>query len=255
MKPVITVQNLGKQFRRYQETRPQTFQEIVAQGLSQFRPAEKFWVLRNISFTVKKGQTLGLIGPNGAGKSTLLRLIGGVGRPDEGFVEVNGRVGGLLELGAGFHPDLTGRENVFINAVISGLTRREVAKRFDDIVSFSELEQEIDSPLRTYSTGMRMRLGFAVAAHTDPQVLLIDEVLAVGDHSFRKKCFTRINKFKSEGRTILLASHNIDQIQNLCDDVVWLQKGRVMAYGNPDTLVSDYIEAMDKSSNDQKPAA
>jgi len=251
MPDAIVLSNLGKQFRRYPTTRPQTLQETVARGVSMLRAADKFWALRNLSFTVASGQTLGLIGPNGAGKSTLLRLIGGVGRPDEGSVEVHGRAGGLLELGAGFHPDLTGRENVFINGVISGLTRREVARRFDDIVAFSELEDEIDSPLRTYSTGMRMRLGFSVAAHTDSKILLIDEVLAVGDHSFRKKCFARIDRFKAEGRTILLASHNIDQIKNLCDDAVWLQKGRLVAQGRPDSLVDAYVEAMEKISEDR----
>ncbi len=187
MRGTVVVQGLGKQFRRYHRDRPVTLKEAVVRGLRQMKPVEQFWALREVSCSVAAGRTIGVIGNNGAGKSTLLRLIGGVGRPDEGSVQVHGRIGALLDLGVGFHPDLTGRENVFVSGVIAGLTRHEVAQRFDSIVAFAELQQSIDSPLRTYSSGMQMRLAFAVAIHTEPEILLIDEVLAVGDLAFQRK--------------------------------------------------------------------
>src|SRR5438874_8286664 len=188
MRGTVVVQGLGKQFRRYHRDRPVTLKEAVVRGLRQMKPVEQFWALRELSCSVAAGRTIGVIGGNGAGKSTLLRLIGGVGRPDEGALTVKGRIDALLDLGAGFHPDLTGRENVFISGVINGLTRREVSQQFDSIVAFAELEEFIDSPMRTYSTGMQMRLAFSVATHTHPKVLLIDEVLAVGDLAFQHKC-------------------------------------------------------------------
>src|SRR5438132_13144083 len=213
----IIVQNLSKQFRRYHSDRPWTLQEAFLQGLRRMKPAEYFWALHEVSFSIAYGRMVGVIGPNGAGKSTLLRLIGGVGRPDKGTIRVHGQIGALLDLGTGFHPELTGRENVFVSGVIAGLTRREVAQRFDSIVAFAELQQSIDSPLRTYSSGMQMRLAFAVAIHTEPEILLIDEVLAVGDLAFQRKCLQRIAQFKAEGCTILLVSHDATLIQQLCD--------------------------------------
>jgi lipopolysaccharide transport system ATP-binding protein len=187
---------------------------------------------------------VGVIGPNGAGKSTLLRLMGRVGQPDQGKIEVHGRIGALLDLGAGFHPDLTGRENVFISGVISGLNRREVQQRFDSIVSFAELEAFIDNPLRTYSTGMQMRLAFAIAVHIQPEILLIDEVLAVGDLSFQRKCLERITQFKEEGCTIILVSHDATAIRQLCDEVLWLRSGQLIAHGPPEVVVDQYIAEM-----------
>jgi len=233
MRGTVVVQGLGKQFRRYHRDRPVTLKEAVVRGLRQMKPVEQFWALREVSCSVAAGRTLGMIGNNGAGKSTLLRLIGGVGRPDEGSVQVHGRIGALLDLGLGFHPDLTGRENVFVSGVIAGLTRHEVAQRFDSIVAFAELQQSIDSPLRTYSSGMQMRLAFAVAIHTEPEILLIDEVLAVGDLAFQRKCLQRIARFKAEGCTILLVSHDATLIQQLCDEVLWLRGGRLVAHGDP----------------------
>lgn len=251
----IVVQNLGKRFRRYHPDRPRTLKETVVQGLRRTRPVEKFWVLRDVSFRVAEGTMVGVIGRNGAGKSTLLRLIAGVGRPDEGTVEVQGRLGAFLDLAAGFCPDLTGRENVFVGGVIGGLTRRQVAQRFDSIVAFSELEESIDNPLRTYSTGMRMRLAFAIAIHTDPEVLLIDEVLAVGDLAFRSKCFDRIKEFKGNGCTILLVSHDVTQIQMLCDEALWLDEGRVVAHGAPEIVVGQYTTKMRRETKRRTPAA
>jgi lipopolysaccharide transport system ATP-binding protein len=188
------------------------------------------------------------VGVNGAGKSTLLRLLGGVGRPDEGSVKVQGRINGLLDLGAGFHPDLSGRENVYINGVINGLTRREVARQLDSIVAFSELEAFIDSPLRTYSTGMQMRLAFAVATHTHPDILLIDEVLAVGDLVFQHKCIERIARFKTDGCTIVLISHDVGLVHQLCDEAVWLHAGRLLAHGAADLVVDQYVSEAESLS-------
>ncbi|MCL4401976.1 MAG: ABC transporter ATP-binding protein, partial [Acidobacteria bacterium] len=245
MGEAISVKGLGKRFRRYDPDRPWTLQEVFLRSHRRAKPPEYFWGLRNIGFAVAPGRTLGVVGRNGAGKSTLLRLIGGIGRPDEGSVAVHGRISGLLDLGAGFHPDLTGRENVYVSGVISGLTRREVTERLDSIVAFSELEEFIDTPLRTYSSGMQMRLAFAVAAHTGPDVLLIDEVLAVGDFPFQQKCISRISDFKREGCTIVLVSHDTSLIREMCDEALWLDRGQVAAYGAAGEVVAGYIGRME----------
>ena len=240
MRPAIVVDRLGKRFVRHDANRPRTLKEAILHAGRRGAPNASFWALREVSFSIAPGQMVGVIGRNGAGKSTLLRLIGGIGRPDEGRVEAAGRLGALLDLGAGFHPDLTGRENVFINGVIAGLTRREVADRFEAIVEFAELEAFIDSPLRTYSTGMQMRLGFAVAAHTDPEILLIDEILSVGDLAFQRKCLERIAAFKARGCTILLVTHDGSAVRRLCDAALWLQSGRLVAHGPTDVVVGEY---------------
>lgn len=244
MDHAIVVKEISKRFRRYHRDRPATLQEAVMRGLRGLAPAEELYALREVSFTVAPGQMVGVIGRNGAGKSTLLRLLGGVGRPDQGQVTVQGRIGALLDLGAGFHPDLTGRENVYISGVISGLTRRQVSERFDSIVAFAELEEFIDSPLRTYSSGMQMRLAFAVAAHIQADVLLIDEVLAVGDGGFQSKCLNRIARFTQEGSTGVLVSHDLPMVAKLCDQVLWLEKGRLVAYGPAQTVVEEYLAKM-----------
>jgi len=241
MRDAITVERLGKRFRLYHADRPWTLHESLLRGFQRLRPAETFWGLREVSFTVKAGRMVGVVGRNGAGKSTLLRLIGGVGRPDEGRVEVYGRVGALLTLGAGFHPELTGRENVFVNGVISGLTRAEVTRRLDSIIDFAELEQYIDRPLRVYSTGMQMRLAFSVATHTQPDLLLIDEVLGVGDYLFQRKCLDRIQQLKANGCAILLVSHEAAVIQSMCDESLWLRKGQLMSYGDSRRVVEEYL--------------
>ena len=240
----IVVQGVSKQFRHYHPSRPRTVQEVLLRGFWHWRPLEGFWALRDVSFSIAPGHMVGVVGVNGAGKSTLLRLIGGVGRPDSGHVEIHGRIGALLELGAGLHGDLTGRENLYISGILAGLTRREVEQRFDAIVAFAELQEFIDNPLRTYSTGMRMRLAFAVAVHSEGEILLIDEVLSVGDLAFRRKCMERINQFKTEGRTILLVSHDIRSMVELCDEALWLHAGRLMAYGPADVVVHQYTATM-----------
>ena len=182
-----------------------------------------------MSFTVPKGCTYGVIGRNGSGKSTLLKCVAGITRPNEGRVTVDGRISALIELGAGFHPEISGRENVFINGIMLGLSKREIQRRFDEIVEFAELQDFIDAPVKTYSSGMYMRLGFAVAVHVDPDVLLIDEVLAVGDQSFTVKCLDKFAEFRRRNKTILLVTHSLDLVERFCDRALWLDKGKTLA--------------------------
>jgi len=241
MEPVVVAEGLGKCYRRQHPDRPRTFQEAFLRGLRRRGRGERFWALRDVSFRLARGRTLGIVGRNGAGKSTLLRLLGGVGRPDVGAFRVEGRIGALLDLGAGFHPDLTGRDNLFVGGVVSGLTRREVAARFDSIVEFAELEEFIDNPLRTYSAGMQLRLAFSVAVHVEPEVLLIDEVLAVGDLAYQKRCLERIGKFRAAGCTIMIVSHDTDMIGEFCDEALWLRGGRIAAHGPAGAVVERYV--------------
>jgi lipopolysaccharide transport system ATP-binding protein len=243
MRDAIVVENLGKRYSRHNPNRPRTIHEALLRGLRGLRSTESFWALREVSFRVRRGSMLGVIGRNGAGKSTLLRILGAVEIPDEGSVKTSGRVGALLTLGAGFHPDLTGRENVFVSGVVHGLTRAEVRQRFDAIVEFSEVGSFIDDPVRIYSSGMQMRLRFAVAIHMEPEVLLIDEVLSVGDASFERKCRDRINSFRADGCTIILISHGLDQIREMCDATIWLEDGRLAAQGSPDGVIEKYLQA------------
>jgi lipopolysaccharide transport system ATP-binding protein len=213
------------------------------QTLQRFR-RHRFMALNDVSFEVEQGESVGLIGSNGSGKSTTLALIAGVLRAQSGRVEVRGRVCPLLELGAGFHPELTGRENILLNGILLGLTRREVLARLDEIVAFSELEPFLEQPVRTYSSGMLARLGFSVAAHLDPEILLIDEVLAVGDMRFQTKCRERLHRFKQAQVTIVLVSHSLGQVQEFCDRVIWLKDGKLAADGEPGSVIRRYEEAM-----------
>jgi lipopolysaccharide transport system ATP-binding protein len=240
----IVVQGLGKRFRRRSD-RPATLKErLVRWGRSP--PDQWFWGLSDVTLRIKKGTMVGLLGHNGAGKSTLLRLIGGVGRPDSGSVTTHGRIGAILELGAGFHPDMTGRENGILAGIIAGLTRRQVVGRFDDIVAFAELEDVIDSPIRTYSSGMVLRLAFSIAVHTNIEILLIDEVLAVGDLAFQRKCIERIQVIKATGATIALVTHDTTQVTKYCDYAVWLDHGRVAAEGEPAAVADAYATQMSR---------
>ena len=240
MDPRVVVTGVGKTFRRVHSDRPRTIQELVAKGARGKKSVERFWSLRDVTFTVGAGKAVGIVGTNGSGKSTLLRLIGGVGRPDSGTIEVHGRLGALLDLGAGFHPDLTGRENAVLGGILNGLTRREVLERLDAIVNFAELEEALDNPIRTYSTGMQTRLAFSVAVHTEPDILLIDEVLSVGDIGFQRKCLDRIAAFKAAGCSILLVSHQGTMVQDFCDEAVWLSGGRLLAQGGARDVVRQY---------------
>jgi ABC-2 type transport system ATP-binding protein len=232
----IEVQELSKRFRRYRE-RPTSLKARV----TRFRVrAEEFWALRDVGFSVEEGSTVGLIGPNGSGKTTLLKIIAGIIRPTEGRVITRGRIAALLELGAGFHPELTGRENVYLNASILGLSRKETDRAFDEIVAFSELEDFIDSQVKFYSSGMFVRLGFAVAVHVDPSILLIDEVLAVGDEGFQRKCLDRIRQFQQEGRTIVFVTHAVDLVRQICNRAVMLEHGRIRIQGEPEDVVREF---------------
>lgn len=201
---------------------------------------KRFIVLQDISFEVYRGETVGVIGRNGAGKSTLLGLIAGVIKPDRGEIEVRGRIAPLLELGAGFHPELTGRENIILNGVLLGMTRREVMNKLEQIIEFSELREFIDQPLRTFSSGMIARLGFSVVMHLEADILLVDEVLAVGDSSFQKKCWQKLCELREKGVTILFVSHALDQIEKFCNCVIWIDNHRIRAMGKPSEVVSIY---------------
>ena len=242
MAGTIIVEGLSKRFRHWEPNQAMTMQELVLKGF-RWRRRDFFWALAEVSFQVNPGRMVGIMGFNGAGKSTLLRLVAGVGRPTTGRIDVRGRLGAIIDLGVGFNSELTGRENIFISGVCSGLTRQEVTQRFDSIVAFSELSDFLDYPLRTYSTGMRMRLAFAVASHIDPEVLLIDEVLAVGDLAFQRKCMNRLKGFKRDGCTGLIVSHAPQSVLALCDDAIWLDRGRVVAYGPALKVVTQYVEA------------
>ena len=233
----IEIHNLWKTFRLYQE-KNQYLKAAVLRG----RRAryEDFWALKEVSFDVPFGSTLGIIGSNGSGKSTLLKCLAGILSPDKGSVKINGRISALLELGAGFHLDLSGRENVYLNGAILGLSKREVTEKFDDIVEFAGLGKFIDTPVKNYSSGMIVRLGFAVAANVEPEILLIDEVLSVGDQSFQLRCIERIEKFRQEGKTMVFVSHSLAQVQQLCENAIWIEKGEVRGQGRAMDVVMDY---------------
>jgi ABC-2 type transport system ATP-binding protein len=217
-----------------------SLKEYAIRRLTRRIVVEDFWALREVSLSVQVGEVFGIVGRNGAGKSTLLRVIARVLRPTRGRIRTIGRVAPLLEVGAGFHPELTGRENVYLNATLLGHTRREVDERFHSIVQFSELEEFIDAPLRTYSSGMWARLGFAVATAWHPDILLMDEVLSVGDEAFQKKCQTRIKTFRDAGATVLLVSHSLELIQGLCTRALWLDRGAVVAAGEAASVTQEY---------------
>ena len=203
---------------------------------------EKLHILKGVSLEIKKGESVGLIGTNGSGKSTLLKLMTRIIYPNKGKITVNGKLASLLELGAGFHPDFSGRENIYFNASIFGMTKKEIDARLDDIIRFSELEEFIDNPVRTYSSGMYMRLAFAVAINVDADILLVDEILAVGDQHFQEKCHNKMKQLKSEGKTIVIVSHDMKMVRAFCDRVVWLKDGKIERQGNTEEVVQDYLE-------------
>lgn len=244
MGEAVVVQRLGKCFPRYRADRPRTWKAGLAGGVFKRRAVEMLWALRDVSVRIPHGQAMGIVGANGSGKTTLLRLISKVLRPDEGTLEVNGQVQSLLELGVGFHPDLTGRQNAVLAGVIDGSTRREIARRLESIAAFAELSAFMDSPLRTYSAGMQLRLAFAVAAQSSPDILLIDEALAVGDLSFQEKCLRRLRELREQGCTVLLVSHDTRLVKELCDEVLWLHEGRLFGRGDPEDLITQYAETM-----------
>jgi lipopolysaccharide transport system ATP-binding protein len=249
MPVAVAAQNVSKRFR-LQRNRPWTLRETVQQWLRRGDggPTE-LWALRDVSFSVEQGQVYGIIGHNGAGKSTLLRLLCGLGRPTTGRVVHNGHVNGILELGGGFHPDLTGRQNIVTVGILNGMTKTEIRAREQRIISFAELEEFIDQPVRSYSSGMYLRLAFSAAMEFDTAVLIIDEVLAVGDERFQKKCLDRIARFKQAGNTLIITSHNTEQIQALCDQVLVLEEGQAVMQGEPKAAISCYHDLMQQRTD------
>ena len=242
MTAAIEVADVSKRFRMYRE-KPSSLKQRILSGRVR---AEDFWALRDVSFDVAEGEFFALIGQNGSGKSTLLKVIAGILRPSEGVVRQRGRIAGLLELGAGFHPELTGRENVYLNAAFLGLSHRKTDAVYDDIVEFAELREFMDTAVKFYSSGMLVRLGFACAVHVDPEVILIDEVLAVGDEAFQARCLDRVRTFQKEGRTIVLVTHALDMARQLCDRAAMLDHGVVHTIGGPDQVVREMRRTISK---------
>ncbi len=259
MEPAIRIHDLGKHYRIGAEVRRKDTLQ-AAMGRAIFEPMRRarsvvrgyaagtgasdpvIWALRNVSFDIQRGEVVGLIGHNGAGKSTLLKILSRITEPSEGYAEVQGRVGALLEVGTGFHPELTGRENIYLNAAILGMRRREIERKFDDIVAFAEIDQFIDTPVKHYSSGMGVRLGFAVAAHIEPEVLIVDEVLSVGDASFQRKCLGKMSAVAGEGRTVLFVSHNMEAVQRLCTRCIMLDHGGVVDQGDTQQVIANYLQ-------------
>ncbi|MDR2748589.1 MAG: ABC transporter ATP-binding protein [Bifidobacteriaceae bacterium] len=233
--PVIKIEHVDKYFRLHHNySLKDAFVNLIKRSK---RDNSLFHALSNIDFNINEGETIGLVGVNGSGKSTLLKCISGVIKPDKGKVLVKGRIAGLIEVGAGFHPDLTGRENVFLNGAILGMTKEQIQKKFDQIVAFSEIPQFIDTEVRFYSSGMFLRLAFSVAIHSDPDIFLIDEILAVGDAKFREKCLNRIKELSKEGKTMVIVSHAEQQIRQLCDRAIWINKGKVEMDGDANKVM------------------
>ncbi len=248
MSRAIELDHVSKIYRRYGGKQFSTLKSALLQRsiIRDLQPNETFPALTDVSFSVTKGSTYGVMGRNGSGKSTALKLVAGITKPTSGAVRVEGRISALIELGAGFHPEISGRENVFINGIMLGLTKREIQERFDEIVDFAELREFIDAPVKTYSSGMYMRLGFAVAINVNPDVLLVDEVLAVGDEGFTHKCLDKFAEFKRSNKTILLVTHSLALIERFCDEALWLDAGRAMTHGDPKRVVGAYLTKVEE---------
>ena len=247
--PVVVVDHVSKKYRLYRERNASIKVALMRGGRAK---VDVFWALEDISFQVEEGSTLGLIGENGSGKSTMLKCLAKILRPDKGSVQVTGKMSALLELGAGFHPELSGRENVFLNGAILGLKQKELVARFDDIVDFAGIGQFIDEPVKNYSSGMYVRLGFSVAINVRPDILLVDEVLAVGDEAFQRKCLERFTDLKRDGKTVIIVSHSMQSVVNMCDHAIWFKKGHKMADGTPREVVEAYTGSI--VLNESRPA-
>jgi lipopolysaccharide transport system ATP-binding protein len=255
LESAITIENLGKKYsigrrRASGDGMRHAIESAMRQPLAWFRSRREtklkqvdFWALRGVSLQIKRGEVVGIIGSNGAGKSTLLKLLSRITVPTEGRIRVRGRVASLLEVGTGFHPELTGRENIFLNGAILGMSRAEIARKFDQIVEFAGINEFLDTPVKRYSSGMYVRLAFSVAAHLDPEILIVDEVLAVGDAAFQKKCLGKMESFADTGRTILFVSHNVEAVRTLCQRVVWMKDGRIYKDGDADEVIGDYFDS------------
>lgn len=245
--PAIRFDDVVKQYRLRHE-KGRTIKEVF---LRQRIYEEIISAMDHVSFEVPRGCTMGIIGSNGSGKSTTLKLIAGTSRPTSGRVEVSGRVSALLELGAGFHPDFSGRENIYLDGAIMGLSRRTIDERLDDIISFANIGEFIDAPAKTYSSGMYMRLAFAVAVSVDPDIILIDEVLAVGDESFQRKCLERMKQFKNKGKTIVFVSHDLSAVRSLCDEAIWLDTGKLQAQGPTGAVIERYLGSVNRREEER----
>lgn len=244
MEPVIKVENVGKRYEiRRGNASYATFRDSLAGVFKKKTTAETFWALKDLNFEIQPGERVGIIGRNGAGKSTLLKVLSRIVTPTTGRVTLNGRIASLLEVGTGFHPELSGRENIFLNGSILGMRRSEIRHRFDEIVAFSEVEKFLDTPVKRYSSGMYVRLAFAVAAHLDPEVLIVDEVLAVGDAEFQRKCLGKMKDVAGSGRTVILVSHNMAAIQHLCDRAIYLRSGELVTSGDTASVIRAYLSA------------
>jgi ABC-type polysaccharide/polyol phosphate transport system ATPase subunit len=252
----ISLEDVSKHYRLWgRSSQFATLKSALLKRDLKMTPETSIAALRGVSFTVDRGEAFGIVGRNGSGKSTLLKLISGILKPTAGRVNVNGRIAALIELGAGFHPEITGRENIYINGIMLGLTRREVDQRMDRIIEFSGIEAFLDQPVKTYSSGMYVRLGFAVAVHVDPDILLIDEVLAVGDEEFSARCVAKIQEMKYRGVTLVFVTHQLDQVRNLCDRAIWLDRGRVASTGDPMRVVDAYLQEVSGATAAPEPAA
>lgn len=245
----VKVENLHKYYKKF--ANKHKFLTLKSAFLSRtlfsdLKREEKFEALKGVSFEIKKGKTVSIIGENGSGKSTLLKILAGISKPTEGIVETRGRISALIELGAGFHPEISGRENIFINGIILGLSKKMIQEKLDSIIKFAELEEFIDKPVKTYSSGMYMRLGFSIAINVDPDILLIDEVLAVGDASFVPKCLDKINEFKRKGKTIIFVSHDLATVERISDEVIWMKSGKIEKKGLPKRITDSYLEYIGK---------
>jgi ABC-2 type transport system ATP-binding protein len=236
--PAISIEGVSKYFRLYHEKNQYLKSTLLTGRRARY---DQYWALRDITFDIEKGSTFGIIGPNGSGKSTLLKCLAGILPLDKGHISIDGRVAALLELGAGFHPDLSGIENIYLNGSILGMSRKEMQNSIDEIIEFADLGEFIDTPVKNYSSGMVVRLGFSVAINVNPEILLIDEVLAVGDAAFQRKCLEKIEDFRTGGKTVVIVSHGVSDIANLCDQVAWIQKGKLERIGEPYDVISEYM--------------
>ena len=250
MEFAIDCKDLGVRFKKFREKK-RMLRWTIINLMRERKSIDYFWALKDVSFSIKPGETYGIIGGNGSGKSTLLKLLSGIIKADKGSLKVQGKISALLELGAGFQADLTGRENIYLNGSILGLSRDEISRRLDEIIRFSELETFVDTPVKHYSSGMYMRLGFAIAVNVDPEILLIDEVLAVGDQSFQAKCIERIQDFKRKGKTIVFVSHDLNTVSKLCNRAIWLNNGKVAARGTTQRVIDFYQETMQKEHTER----
>ncbi len=251
MTPVVQFDNVSKKFN-IDVAKPRSFMEVVVQRRLRAKP-QSFWALQDISFTIESGEHVGLIGTNGSGKSTLLKLVSKVLEPTSGSITTQGRVAGLLELGTGFHPDLTGRENIFLNASILGISRRVIERQLDAIIDFADIGSFIDVQVRNYSSGMIVRLGFSITTALQPDILLIDEVLAVGDAAFQRKCLTRLEDLQAQGVTLLFVSHSMSQVQQLCKRAIWISQGRLRADGDAESVAGAYLDAQSPAKDKRAP--